>query len=97
MLRSGSVLAIKGIGGYHLACLAADPAAVATLRARKHREEKPLALMAADLDAAHELVELDGGRGGAAGRSGTADRRRPPPAGGRGRRGGRAPTARTSG
>ena len=58
MLRSGAVLAIKGIGGYHLACVAADEAAVAALRARKHREAKPLALMAADLEAASALVEL---------------------------------------
>jgi len=58
MLRSGSVLAIKGIGGYHLACLAADERAVATLRERKRREAKPLALMATDLDAARDLVEL---------------------------------------
>ena len=39
---------------------------MATLRARKHREDKPFALMAPDLDAARELVELSAGRGGAA-------------------------------
>ena len=54
----GRILAVKGIGGYHLACRADDEAAVAELRARKHREDKPFALMAADLDAARELVEL---------------------------------------
>jgi hydrogenase maturation protein HypF len=58
LLRSGSVLAVKGIGGYHLACLAVDERAVATLRARKRREARPLALMAADLEAARPLVEL---------------------------------------
>ena len=53
-----AIVAVKGIGGYHLACLAGDEHAVARLRARKHREEKPFALMAGDLEAAAELVEL---------------------------------------
>ncbi len=57
-LHDGRILAIKGIGGFHLACLASDEEAVATLRARKHRYDKPLALMAPDLAAARELVEL---------------------------------------
>ena len=57
-LRSGLVVAVKGAGGYHLACRADDDAAVAALRSRKHREDKPFALMAADLDAARALVEL---------------------------------------
>ena len=46
-LREGSVVAVKGIGGYHLACLAAREPAVAALRARKHREDKPFAVMVA--------------------------------------------------
>jgi hydrogenase maturation protein HypF len=57
-LRGGAVLAIKGLGGYHLACRAGHEGATAALRARKHREDKPFALMAANLPAAHELVEL---------------------------------------
>jgi hydrogenase maturation protein HypF len=57
-LREGRIVAVKGVGGYHLACRADDERAVATLRARKHREEKPFALMAPDLDAARAMVEL---------------------------------------
>jgi hydrogenase maturation protein HypF len=58
MLRGGAILAVKGLGGYHLACRADEEAAVAALRGRKQREEKPFALLVADLDAARELVEL---------------------------------------
>ena len=57
-LRDGAVLALKGIGGYHLACRADDEAAVARLRARKHREDKPFALMAGTLEDAAGLVVL---------------------------------------
>lgn len=57
-LKAGQVAAIKGLGGYHLACNADDTRAVERLRARKHREGKPLAVMVPDLAAAQALVEL---------------------------------------
>jgi hydrogenase maturation protein HypF len=57
-LQAGRIVAVKGVGGYHLACLASDAQAVAELRARKHREDRPFALMARELEAARALVEL---------------------------------------
>src|SRR5689334_11555441 len=59
LLRKGQILAVKGLGGYHLAADAGSEAAVAALRARKHREDKPFAVMAADLAAARDLAEVD--------------------------------------
>ncbi|MFI5084200.1 MAG: carbamoyltransferase HypF, partial [Streptosporangiales bacterium] len=59
LLAHGRVLAVKGLGGYHLAADAACEEAVARLRARKHREDKPFAVMAADLAAARRLAEVD--------------------------------------
>ncbi len=57
-LLGGAILAVKGLGGYHLACRADDEEAVAELRSRKHREDKPFALMAPGLEAAGGLAEL---------------------------------------
>jgi hydrogenase maturation protein HypF len=59
LLQNGQILAIKGLGGYHLAADAAAELAVTELRSRKHREDKPFAVMAADLAAAKELAEVD--------------------------------------
>jgi hydrogenase maturation protein HypF len=58
-LREGQVVAVKGLGGYHLAALASHEPAVAALRLRKHREEKPFAVMVADLAAAAALAHCD--------------------------------------
>ncbi|MGH3993613.1 MAG: Sua5/YciO/YrdC/YwlC family protein, partial [Pseudonocardiaceae bacterium] len=55
---AGLVVAIKGLGGFHLACRADREGAVAALRSRKHREDKPFALMTPDLEHALELVDL---------------------------------------
>ncbi len=57
-LCDGRILALKGLGGFHLACRADDEATVAALRARKHREDRPFALMAASIEAAGSLVAL---------------------------------------
>ncbi len=57
-LLAGRIVAVKGLGGYHLACRADDERAVVELRERKRREEKPFALMAGDVDAVGELVDL---------------------------------------
>jgi hydrogenase maturation protein HypF len=60
-LRRGRIVAIKGLGGYHLSCMASHPVAVAELRRRKHRDEKPFALMVPDLAAARTLCEVSPG------------------------------------
>jgi hydrogenase maturation protein HypF len=59
MLAEGKILAIKGLGGFHLACRADDDHAVRRLRSRKHRDAKPLAVMVADLDRARDFAQVD--------------------------------------
>jgi hydrogenase maturation protein HypF len=61
MLRLGGIVAVKGLGGYHLACDAKNADAVSNLRERKFRKEKPFAVMVKDLAAARNLVELSSG------------------------------------
>jgi hydrogenase maturation protein HypF len=63
-LRDGKIIAVKGVGGYHLVCDAANEMAVTQLRKNKHRPHKPLALMVPargddNLDAVRELVDLE--------------------------------------
>ncbi len=57
-LANGAILAVKGLGGYHLACDARNAGAVAALRERKFRQEKPFAVMARDLATARGVVDL---------------------------------------
>ena len=59
LLRRGGILALKGLGGYHLAATAGDESAVAALRSRKHREDKPFAVLVPDLPAARRLGAVD--------------------------------------
>ncbi|GAX89160.1 carbamoyltransferase HypF [Effusibacillus lacus] len=58
LLREGRILAIKGLGGYHLACDAENSQAVWTLRERKRRGAKPFALMVKDIETARTLIDL---------------------------------------
>lgn len=59
VLRAGLVVAVKGVGGFHLACDARDDGAVTRLRARKGRAAKPFAVMARDLDTVRTFAEVD--------------------------------------
>lgn len=61
LLDAGGILAIRGFGGFHLACDATSRVAVRELRRRKHREAKPFAVMVGSVEAAAELAELTGG------------------------------------
>jgi hydrogenase maturation protein HypF len=58
LLADGAIVAVKGLGGYHLACPAGDETAVATLRKRKDRGDKPFAVMVADLATAELIAEM---------------------------------------
>jgi len=58
-LEEGKVVAIKGLGGFHLACDATNADAVRTLRERKRRVEKPFAIMVRDIEAAERFCEVD--------------------------------------
>jgi hydrogenase maturation protein HypF len=60
-LADGRILAVKGIGGYHLATDATNRSSVAELRRRKHRDDKPFAVMVADVAAARQLCRLTPG------------------------------------
>ena len=61
LLRDGAIVAVKGLGGFHLACDAANDDAVRELRARKGRAAKPFAMMVRDLVEAQRLCELGEG------------------------------------
>jgi hydrogenase maturation protein HypF len=58
LLNAGKVVAMKGLGGYHLACDAGNAEAVAAMRERKFRKEKPFALMVERIEDAHALAEI---------------------------------------
>lgn len=62
VIRAGGIAAVKGIGGFHLCCDAGNEAAVALLRKRKNRPEKPFAVMARDLDVAKRICEINDDR-----------------------------------
>jgi hydrogenase maturation protein HypF len=61
LLAGGAVVAVKGLGGYHIACDATNAVAVRALRERKFRKERPFALMVKDLETARRLVRLSDG------------------------------------
>jgi hydrogenase maturation protein HypF len=58
LLKRGKIIAVKGLGGFHLACDAQNPVAVATLRRRKERGQKPFALMAGSVEGIRRVAEV---------------------------------------
>ncbi|WP_413285357.1 carbamoyltransferase HypF [Vibrio sp. MA40-2] len=58
-LKHGKIIAIKSVGGFHLACDATNQHAIATLRNRKHRQYKPLAVMVSNICSAHSFAYID--------------------------------------
>jgi len=72
LLRAGNILAVKGLGGFLLTCDAANETAVAELRRRKHRPDKPFALMARDLGSVRAICDVS-----APDEAALLDRRRP--------------------
>ncbi|MFQ6613091.1 MAG: carbamoyltransferase HypF [Fidelibacterota bacterium] len=59
LLKNGAIIAIKGLGGFHLAVDARNGVAIQQLRRRKHREEKPLAIMVKDLETVRQLCYVN--------------------------------------
>ncbi|MEG2005178.1 MAG: carbamoyltransferase HypF, partial [Bilophila sp.] len=57
-LAAGKIVAIKGLGGFHLVCDATNAEAIATLRRRKHRPHKALAVMVPDMDTVHRIAQV---------------------------------------
>lgn len=58
LLGEGQIVAVKGLGGYHLACDARNASSVLAMRERKYRKEKPFALMVRNIELARELAEI---------------------------------------